>query len=93
MFKNIPGVEEFRERHDELTASRMRQSLGVAGSLVSWSSQGEGLWLARLSGPDLAETIEAVGKRRVEAIQEAELIYARRQTTALEELPNLGPEV
>ena len=90
MFKNLQGVEEFRQRQDEIAASRLRQALGLTGSLVSWQPNGEGGWLARLSYPCQDRTIEAIGKSRVAAIQEAVAEFSRRKIAAVGGLTNHG---
>ena len=75
-----------REEYDERWARWMREEFGRKLWLLSWQplEHGRG-WLARLSCPDLPETVETEGQSRCHAIGrahralEALLIPARRE--------------
>ncbi|HEY2158697.1 MAG TPA: hypothetical protein VGH33_23905 [Isosphaeraceae bacterium] len=54
---------------DEERARRLRDELGQRRWIVSWSLTDEGPWLARVSGPGHAETIERSGLTRIHAIE------------------------
>ena len=55
---------------DEERARRLRHEFGQRRWILSWNREVEG-WVARLSGPGVAETIEQVGRTRVEAVERA----------------------
>ena len=57
---------------DERQAQRLRRQYGPCGWLVSWQREGSGPWLARLSCPQWAETVERVGATRCAAISRAD---------------------
>jgi hypothetical protein len=60
------------DRRDELRARLLREVFGRRRWLLSWQRLGRRRWLARLSCPDLAETVEAIGWTRCRAIASAE---------------------
>lgn len=64
------------DRKDENLARSLRQELGEMQWLVSWTRLDDEAWLARLSGPEVTRTIEAVGPSRYQAIQKACTIAA-----------------
>lgn len=53
---------------DERMARRKRRKFGRKGWLLSWSTDPEGRWLARLSGPRFPRTVERTAKSRLQAI-------------------------
>jgi len=60
---------------DRWRARRLREEFGRSRRwLVSWYRLGRRRWLARLSCPELAETIEETGRSRCEAIARAERV-------------------
>jgi hypothetical protein len=59
------------DRLDERRARRFRTVLGRRQWLVSWEWIGDGCWLARLSCPSLATTLERTGRTRTRAIGRA----------------------
>lgn len=67
------SVGEISDWLDERQAQRLRQNYGQVGWLVSWQREEEGgPWLARLSCPGWAETIERYGVTRRTAINKAD---------------------
>ena len=60
------------EKLDEERARLRRSKLGALQRLLSWQRLDSGLWLARLSGPGINETIEATARTRCLAIARAE---------------------
>lgn len=56
---------------DLARAVRIRNEYGRVRWLVSWYPQEDGFWLARLSCPTIAETVEALGQSRCLAIDSA----------------------
>jgi len=56
---------------DQARAVRIRNEYGRVRWLVSWYPQEDGFWLARLSCPTIAETVEALGQSRCLAIDSA----------------------
>lgn len=61
------------DQRDQRRACRLRQHYGRRRWLLSWLPLDDRRWLARLSCPELAETVEAVGRTRCEAIALADL--------------------
>jgi hypothetical protein len=53
---------------DEQRAKKLRHDFGLRHWILSWQPSEEGAWLARLSGPGCAETVERTGRTRSEAI-------------------------
>lgn len=66
-----PLLNHLRDRLDERRARRARTRLGHRRWLVSWRRTGRGAWLARLSCPEVPETVEQAGRTRSEAIAAA----------------------
>ena len=61
-----------RDEHDERWARWMREEFGQKKWLVSWLRLDDGRgWLARLSCPEVADTLEADGRTRCLAIGRA----------------------
>lgn len=52
-------------------AVRLRNEYGRVRWLVSWHAQENGMWLARLSCPTYAETVEGIGNQRTDAVDMA----------------------
>ncbi len=67
-------IELLGDRRDERRARQLRNRFGRQRRLLSWQRLGPERWLARLSGPEHPETIEALGSTRLEAIAAAELV-------------------
>lgn len=62
----------YREEHDERWARLMREEFGRRRWILSWQRrEGADGWIARLSCPRLAETIEREGNSRCHAIGRA----------------------
>ena len=59
------------DRRDERRACQTRTNLGCRRWLVSWRRTERGAWLARLSCPEVPETIERTGPTRCAAIARA----------------------
>ncbi len=80
-------LKTLRDDHDERWARLMRDEFGRRRWLLSWQRDdaGEG-WVARLSCPQLPETVERQGRSRCHAIGRA-----NRALTAL--LQAVGREV
>lgn len=55
---------------DEERARGLRERYGRNRWVLSWGAEG-GAWLAKISGPGRGETIECLGKTRVDAIERA----------------------
>jgi hypothetical protein len=64
-------LDALRDELDAEVARRYRKSLGKKFWIVSWAESGDGLWLARLSGPEYPDTVERTGRSRSEAIASA----------------------
>ncbi|MEO6808212.1 MAG: hypothetical protein ABI353_03770 [Isosphaeraceae bacterium] len=65
------------DRQDDNLARSLREEFGEMQWLVSWTRLDDGAWLARLSGPGVSRTVEAVGPSRCEAIRDASSIAAQ----------------
>ncbi len=63
-------IDILNER-DELRARNLREEFGRRSWLVSWNQLEQGLWLARLSCPEVPVTVERKGRTRCEAVQRA----------------------
>lgn len=61
-------LTEAFDRFDERRACGRRERLGRRWWLLSWQREGRGLWMARLSGPEVMDTIERSGLTRCAAI-------------------------
>ncbi|GAC1315897.1 MAG: hypothetical protein NVSMB14_15520 [Isosphaeraceae bacterium] len=66
------------DARDDRIAREMREAFGRCGWLVSWHRHRDDSWLARLSCPDIVETVEEFGRTRREAIVLAEAELTRR---------------
>lgn len=64
-------LDALRDELDGELARRYRRALGKRRWLVSWAEEADGLWLARLSGPEYPDTVERTGRSRAEAIATA----------------------
>lgn len=64
-------LDALRDELDVEMARRYRRALGKKHWLVSWTGEADGLWLARLSGPEYSDTVERTGRSRAEAIAAA----------------------
>lgn len=71
----------WRDHRDERHARRIRADLGRDRQLVSWLPSGRG-WMARLSCPEVSETVEAHGPTRRAAIARAAERLRRRRDAA-----------
>lgn len=65
-------VEDLLDELDGQRAKRLREKYGLQRWVLSWMPEGT-KWMARISGPGHAETIERIGRTRVEAIERAAL--------------------
>ena len=75
-------LRTLRDEHDERWARLMRDEFGRRRWLLSWQPHGAGeTWIARLSCPQLPETIEREGRSRCHAIGRAN----RAMAVALQE--------
>ena len=73
-----PMMKSMIDSRDDRIAREMRDAFGRCGWLVSWHRLGDDSWLARLSCPDIVETVEEFGRTRREAIVLAEAELTRR---------------
>ncbi len=55
---------------DETRAKGLREVYGLKRWVLSWMVQGDA-WMARISGPGHADTVERTGRTRVDAIEKA----------------------
>ncbi len=63
------SMDALMDNLDEERARILRHGMGLRRWIVSWSLTEEGPWLARVSGPGHAETIERSGLTRIHAIE------------------------
>jgi hypothetical protein len=63
-------VDDLIDELDETRAKRLREQYGLRKWILSWMPEGK-KWMARISGPGHADTIEAIGRTRFEAIERA----------------------
>ena len=67
----LRAVARLRDRLDESSALRARLAHGRLGRLLSWRRGPDGLWVARLSGPEAPRTVERSAATRRGAIARA----------------------
>ena len=84
------------DRLDEYFATKRRQSLGRRRWLLSWTPTDDGRWLARLSAPGVARTIERAADTRNAAIGRAvgamnRLLKFRERIAACKAADKPGP--
>lgn len=72
-----PTAARVFDRLDERLARLRREAFGRRGWLLSWQRRPDGSWLARLSGPGLARTIERSARTRSCAILRTARVMAR----------------
>jgi hypothetical protein len=73
-----PMMKNLIDARDERIAREMREGYGRCGWLVSWYQRDDDSWLARLSCPDVYDTVEEIGRTRREAIALAEAELTRK---------------
>lgn len=66
-----PTFSEVMDNVDKQRAERIRREYGRVGWLVSWYKQDDDFFLARLSCPNVEDTIEAIAQSRCLAIDSA----------------------
>ncbi|GAC1469672.1 MAG: hypothetical protein NVSMB9_13740 [Isosphaeraceae bacterium] len=61
----------FLDRRDERQACSHREEFGGRRWVLSWHRRSDGLWTARLSGPEVVRTLERTARTRRKAIARA----------------------
>ncbi|RUL85733.1 hypothetical protein [Tautonia sociabilis] len=75
----IPALARWADDRDARRADRLRRSLGRMRWLISWERRGDGRWVARLSCPELPETVARCGRSRCEAARRAARVLSLRR--------------
>lgn len=80
-----PLMKNMIDARDDRIAREMREAFGRAGWLVSWQRHTDDSWMARVSCPEVVETVEEFGRTRREAIVLAEAELTRRLSRQIRE--------